>query len=63
VPIDLILEILALGIQAAGALFKGNPTAVEQAILGIVQKGYAAYEAQTGKPLDPSLIKPIPPLT
>ena len=60
--IDLLLEILQIAIQAASGLIKGNPTGIEQAILDIVSKGYAAYEAQTGKPLDPDLIKPIPPL-
>ena len=60
--IDLGLELAQLVIGLLATILKGNPTAIEQAILAIVQKGYDAYQAQTGRALDPSLIKPIDPL-
>ena len=60
--IDLGIELAQLVIGLLATILKGNPTAIEQAILDVVSKGYEAYEAQVGKPLDPSLIQPIPPL-
>lgn len=57
--IELILELIGLGVSAAGQFVKGNPTQLEQSLLAIVQKGVSAYEQHTGKPIDPSLIRPI----
>lgn len=60
--IDLGIELAQLVISLLATILKGNPTAIEQSILDIVKKGYSAYEQQTGKPLDASLIQPIPPI-
>ena len=59
---DLGLQLAELVIALLATLLKGNPTDIENAILAIVRKGYQAYYAQTGKPIDPSLIQPIPPI-
>lgn len=61
-PIDMILELIGAGVQLLGATVKGNPTNLEASLLAIAQKGVAAYEAQTGKPIDPSLLRPIDPV-
>lgn len=61
-PIDLILELVGLGISVLGSTIKGNPTNLEQSLLAIAQKGVAAYEAQTGKAIDPALLKRIDPV-
>ena len=57
-----IMELVQLAIDAANALIKGNPTDLEQSLLNLVMKGNAAYEAQVGRPIDPSLIRPIDPI-
>lgn len=57
--LDQILSVLKVGIDILGGLYAGNPTSLEQALLSMVQKSVSAYEAQTGKAIDPSLIKPI----
>lgn len=44
-------------------LLRNNPTALEQALLSIIQSGVSTYEAQVGKPIDPTLLKPISPVT
>lgn len=62
-PLQAVLEIVQLGITVLGEEVKGNPTNIEQALLDLVQKSVGAYEAQTGKPIDPTLIRPIDPLT
>jgi hypothetical protein len=49
--------------NALDATVKGNPTDLENAILSIIQTGVSAYETHKGSPIDPSLIKPIQPLT
>lgn len=53
---------LKVGIDILGGLYAGNPTQLEQALLSMVQKSVQAYEAQTGKPIDPTLLKPIEPV-
>ena len=58
----LINVVLPALIQFLTGLLKNNPTALEQALLGIIQSGVSAYEAQVGKPIDPTLIKPISPV-
>ena len=58
-PLELILNMVGIGIQVLGSTIKGNPTNLEEAILKMVQQGHAAYKAQTGKEIDPSTIKPI----
>lgn len=59
---DIGLELASLVISLLSMLVKGNPTDIENAILAIVKKGYAAYETQTGRAIDPTLIQPIPPI-
>lgn len=57
---DKILAMLDGILEAAGGLLPG--AAFADLLLKIVQKGAAAYEAHTGQPIDPSLIKPIEPI-
>ncbi len=59
---NLGVELAQLVISLLAILLKGNPTDIENAILAVVRKGYEVYIAQTGKPIDPSLIQPIPPI-
>lgn len=57
----LLLEIMQIAAASVGAASKGetaDEAALSGSILTIIQKGVAAYEAQEGKPIDPSLIKP-----
>lgn len=58
-----ILELVQLGISILGETVKGNPTNLEQALLDLSRKSIAAYEAQTGKPIDPALLNPIDPIS
>lgn len=60
--VDLALELAQLVISLLASIFKKNPTQIEQNIIDIIKKGYEAYEEQTGKPIDPSLITPIDPI-
>lgn len=59
---DQIFELIQLGINVLGAFLKGNPTALEQAILDLTLAGHKAYQLQAGKPIDPTLLQPIDPL-
>lgn len=54
---DNILATLDALLTAAGTLVPGAQFA--DLLLKIVQKGVSAYEAHTGQPIDPSLLKPI----
>jgi hypothetical protein len=58
--IDKILAIIDAVLEATGTLIPGYQLA--DALLQIVQKGVSAYEAHTGQPIDPILIKPIDPI-
>ena len=55
--VDNILATLDALLNAAGSLIPGAQLA--DLLLKIVQKGVAAYEAHTGAPIDPTLLKPI----
>jgi len=57
---DNILTLLDAVLNAAGTLIPGGQLA--DLLVKIIQKGVSAYESNTGKPIDPSLIKPIAPL-
>ena len=50
---NLIYQLLDLAIALVRAIPRAN---IERTLLDIVQKSVAAYEEQTGKPLDPRLI-------
>ena len=52
-------ELLPTIITLLGKLIKGNPTEIEQAALAVVQSSATIYQAQVGKPIDPTLITPI----
>jgi hypothetical protein len=57
---NLILQLIEVAIALAQSqLEPGDAAGV---IAGIVQRGIAAYEANTGKPIDLSQIKPEAPL-
>ena len=57
---DTILAALDALLTSAGALIPfGN---FADLLVKIIQKGVSAYEAHTGAPIDPSLLKPIDPL-
>lgn len=58
----LVNTVLPAIIAALSAVFSNNPTALEKALLQIIQSGVSAYEAQKGQPIDPTLIKPISPV-
>jgi hypothetical protein len=60
--LDQILAILSLVVDAITAVKSNNPAAAEQAIIKIVQAGHAAYQAQAGKPIDPSLLSTLNPI-
>lgn len=62
-PLQAVLEIAQLAIIILGEEAKGNPTNIEQALLDMAQKSVAGYEAQAGKPIDPTLLHPIEPIT
>jgi hypothetical protein len=58
---NLIMQILQLALSLAQAQLTGKPAqnvSIAQVLLEIVQKGAQAYQLQTGRPLDVSLIKP-----
>jgi len=57
---DNILTLLDAVLNAAGTLIPGGQLA--DLLVKIIQKGVSVYERNTGKPIDPSLIKPIAPL-
>lgn len=59
---DLAVMLAQLAVNLLGAVLKGNPTVIEQSLLDLVKAGHNAYEQQTGKPIDSSLIHPIDPI-
>lgn len=65
--LSLILQILSIASASAQAFLVTNPTGesannLASALIQIVQKAMQAYEAQTGKPIDPTLLKPFTPI-
>ena len=63
--LSLILEILQLAAAAASAYVTGDAakgTQIAQSLISIIQKGMLAYQAQTGQPIDPALLKPWEPI-
>ena len=60
--VTLILEILSLAIGAWQSIATGGAAStatLTNTLLQIAQKANQAYTAQTGKPIDPTLLKPI----
>ncbi len=53
---NLIIELVQLAISLADTHLDGGDVA--HILLGIVQKGVQAYEEQTGRTLNPALIRP-----
>lgn len=59
--VDKILAAVDAVLNIAGTAIPGAQLA--DALVKIIQKGVSAYEAHTGQPIDPSLIKPMDPLS
>ena len=57
---NLILQLVEVAIALAQSQLEPGEAAT--ALTGIVQRGIAAYEANTGQPIDLSVIKPEAPL-
>lgn len=65
--LSLILEILSIASASAQSFLTTNPTGqnannLASALITIVQKAMLAYQAQTGQPIDPTLLKPFEPI-
>jgi hypothetical protein len=58
--VDTVLALLDSILAAAGSLIPGGQLA--DLLVKIIQRGVTAYEDHTGKPIDPSLLKPINPI-
>ncbi len=56
---DLVLFIVRTALAIIEAQILGRPLPVADSLVNIIQAGYAAYEKQTGQPLDPATIKPF----
>ncbi len=54
---DTILQFIDSILGIAGTLIPGGQLA--DLLVKIIQKGVSAYEAHTGQPIDPTLLKPI----
>ena len=57
---DKILGTIDVILASAGTLLPG--AAFADLLVKLVQKGAASYEAHTGQPIDPSLLKEIEPI-
>jgi hypothetical protein len=57
---NLILQLIEVAIALAQSQLQPGDSA--STMLGIVQRAVSAYEANTGQPMDPSLIKAETPL-
>jgi hypothetical protein len=57
---NLILQLIQVAIGLAQSQL--NPADTTNTLLGIVQRAVKAYEDQTGRPIDLSLIKPEAPI-
>ena len=63
--VEAIITLLGLAVQAWQTQATGgakNTADLAEILLQIAQKANRAYTDQTGKPIDPSLLKPIDPL-
>jgi hypothetical protein len=57
---NLIIQLVEVAIAVAQSQL--NPDQAAGALLTIVKRGVAAYEANTGQPIDLALIKPEAPV-
>ena len=57
---DTILSVLDALLTSAGTIIPFGQYA--DLLVKIAQKGVLSYEAHTGKPIDPTLLKPIDPI-
>ena len=60
-----VLGLLSIGATTASAIASGDVAegaTVALSLITIAQKAIAAHEAVTGKPIDPSLLKPYQPI-
>ena len=60
-----VLGLLSIGATTAAAIVSGDVAegaTVALSLITIAQKAIAAHEAVTGKPIDPSLLKPYQPI-
>lgn len=58
--ISLILDLIVMSVSLVRQIQTGQTqTGLEQQLLALVQTGIKAYEAETGKPIEPTLLKPI----
>jgi|KBSSwiStaDraftv2_1062776.scaffolds.fasta_scaffold1687660_1 hypothetical protein len=60
-----VLGLLSIGATTAAAIASGDVAegaTVALSLITIAQKAIAAHEAVTGKPIDPSLLKPYQPI-
>ena len=62
--INLIISIVQIALQILTSQLGGNNQSanVAQSLVDIVNKAMQAYQQQTGKPIDPDLIKPYEPI-
>ena len=60
-----VLGLLSIGATTAAAIASGDVASgatVALSLITIAQKAISAHEAVTGKPIDPSLLKPYQPI-
>lgn len=59
--VDKLLAIIEMILNAGKGLIPGD----EYALLleGLIKKGVQSYESHTGQPIDPTLLKPIDPIS
>jgi hypothetical protein len=60
-----VLGLLSIGATTAAVIANGDVGAgatVALSLITIAQKAIAAHESVTGKPIDPSLLKPYQPI-
>jgi hypothetical protein len=61
--IDIVLMIIQTALNVATNQVSGNQVlSLADAMVDIIAKAKAAYEAETGQPLDVSKIKPLVPI-
>ena len=58
--LTLILDLIVMSVNLVRQIQTGQTsTGLEAELLALVKKGIAAYEAEVGKPIDPTLLKTI----
>lgn len=60
-----VLSLLAIGANTASAIAGGevgSGATIALSLITIAQKAIAAHEAVTGKPIDPSILRPFEPI-